>query len=114
MKTQKYYWTVVILAVLFVFVIAADVAGFIGLFTGGGDATLIKNCISSNRLVVFHGAVIFADDRWSPLRCIWQSSAVICRIAALYREIATALTGFVRTALFERFSTPGMQYSSCI
>ena len=38
MKTQKYYWTVVILAVLFVFVIAADVAGFIGLFTGGGDA----------------------------------------------------------------------------
>lgn len=35
MRGKKYYWTLAVLALLFVFVIAADVAGFIGLFTGG-------------------------------------------------------------------------------
>ena len=35
MRTRKYYWTLGILAVLFVFVIVADLAGLIGLFTGG-------------------------------------------------------------------------------
>lgn len=35
MKSKRYYWTLAILALLFVFVVLADVIGFIGLFTGG-------------------------------------------------------------------------------
>ncbi len=37
MRGKKYYWTLAILAALFVAVIVADVVGFIGLFTGGKD-----------------------------------------------------------------------------
>lgn len=37
MKTWKYYWTLAILAILLIFVVACDVAGVVGFFTGSDE-----------------------------------------------------------------------------